>query len=103
MEINSNVSMMIRSAGPLDTGPGNFTENDIEGDFEAIPAPSDWREILIAASTNTAGMAPLTTDDLGDEDDWLWFVQEEADDQGYLTGITWQVAAYKDDTTVTAS
>ena len=89
MILTSNVSMMTES----NNGP-EFVSNDITGDFERIDPPEDWREKLIEASRNTHGMTELTATDLGEESDWLWWVDQSADEQGYLTGIVTTVAQY---------
>jgi hypothetical protein len=70
-----------------------WIDGPVEGDYERICAPEDWREIIAEADRCTHGCTPGQTEP-GDEDDWEWYQWTVLDHEGYITGAEWIVARY---------
>jgi hypothetical protein len=90
--LNSDVCMLHKSNG-INSDAATWVDGPIEGDYERVEAPDNWRDLIAEADECTAGCQPDQTE-IGEESDWEWYSFCEADDQGYYTGIEWLAARY---------
>ena len=66
IRLASTLSQLHKSDGTVNVDAGTFTDDAIVGPYQQVPAPDNWRHILIDASRHTHNMTALTNDDLGD-------------------------------------
>jgi len=94
--LNSDMSMLHKSDGPTNSDAATWVDGPIEGDYERVEAPDNWRDLIAEADDCTYGCKPGQTD-TGAESDWEWYRYTETDDQGLPTGIEWLAARYVGD------
>jgi hypothetical protein len=91
MTLTSDTMILTKSVG-INSWSAMWTDMDVEGDYERIDAPSDWRELIAEADDNTYGCTTPT--ECGEESDWEWYSYSELDRNGYQTGVVMIAAVY---------